>query len=189
MSYKVSIALATLIAATSALGAWAQGGGNLNVRTGFGDEFQIHHGLFNLTKETEVKDRLGDAYINKKGLFGTKDTGVNFLGNSYRKHKGIIGGTQVQGADIFGDRISSHKTFLGMGRRQTNVDLSGMGSLVQQFVSSRHKAPMGMPGGMMPGAMGGPPGGQAMDQAPAMMAPANNLDAAAGLGTGPAPTP
>lgn len=202
MKCKFAMILAAMGLLGSGLAATAHDhdmGGNWNIRTGFGDEIVVHHGLFG-TKETLVKDRLGDGYIKKHGWFGTKETGVNLLGNSYDKEKGLLGGTQVEASSIFGDRIESKKSFLGLGRRQTNVDLSGVGSLVQGLVASQSHhfissgMPMGQPG-MMPDAF--PPGmpvpggvtpGVRPNWSPGNI-PNNPLDAAAGLGQPPQPNP
>jgi hypothetical protein len=144
--------------------------GTLDVRTGFGEEVMVKHGLFGTT-DTEVKDRLGDAYEDKNGLFSSEQ-GVNFLGNSYVKHKGLLSGTTVEGRSIFGDRIESKKSFFGLGPRKTTVDLSGVGSIVQQVTNKflqPHVPVMSPYGAFIPGSQTGMP------------SPENNLDAAAGL--------
>jgi len=167
--------------------------GNLDIRSGFGEEIMVRHGLFG-TEETMAKDRLGDGYIKKHGLFGTGETGVNVFGNSYVKHKGLLGGTQVEASSIFGDRIESKKGFLGLGRRQTSVDLGGVGTVVQGLFAN-HKnafvgmgAPMGIGQPVAPdsAALARMPGGvQGVrpSWSPAGM-PTNDLDAAAGLNGG-----
>jgi len=171
--------------------AVAQGWGTVDVKSGFGDEVKVHHGLFG-TRDTEVKDRLGDGFIDKKGYFGTKDEGVSVLGNGYQKHRGLIGGTQVEARDIFGDKVASKKTFLGLGPRVTSVDFSGVGSIVQQFAAGHLNTRMPT-SGMVP--MGGNYGGasslpqwtgqdnrDSRDRAqPEPQRDANPLDAQAGL--------
>lgn len=131
---RIALSVAALVALQSA--ALAKGGGNYNITDGYGDGFVIHHGLFGLTEQKGVQDRLGDHYVKEKGLFSNK-TDVNFLGNKYQRKHGLIGGTQVGMADMFGDSIQSRKTWFGLGRRQTNVNLSGVGGLVQSFVGGK----------------------------------------------------
>lgn len=139
--------------------------GSININDGFGEQFVINNGYFG-TKSVGFQDRLGNAYVNKKGLFGTKDKEVKFLGNGYRKKKGILGGTQVEATSMLGDSIQSKKTWFGLGRRKTNVNLGGVSSVVQQFAAN-HFAKDRLP---MPDANGN-------------VAPDNALDAAAGLST------
>ncbi|MGH7489348.1 MAG: hypothetical protein ACREMY_27670, partial [bacterium] len=154
--YAVALSIVALFAAGQAALA-SNSGGNFDVKDGFGEELGMRHGWFG-TKQTLVKDRLGDQMYSKKGLFGTKDSQVNVFGNGYRKHKGLLSGTEVQGQDIFGDKLYSKKSWFGMGRRQTNVDVSGVSSIAQQFIGKHfslgNKLP-GMPGvpgmGMRPG--------------------------------------
>ncbi|MBS2002188.1 MAG: hypothetical protein U0103_00575 [Candidatus Obscuribacterales bacterium] len=131
---RIALSLAALVALQSA--AVAKGGGNYNITDGYGDGFVIHHGLFGLTEQKGVQDRLGDHYVKEKGLFSNK-TDVNFLGNKYQRKHGLIGGTQVGMADMLGDSIQSRKTWFGLGRRQTNVNLSGVGGIVQSFVGGK----------------------------------------------------
>lgn len=70
--------LATILAAAAVLGSTGSAAvaynlaGNTDIRTGFGDEIVVHHGLFG-TKETLAKDRLGDGYISKHGPLGTSE--------------------------------------------------------------------------------------------------------------------
>lgn len=170
MKNKLVLALSILgllVAGNSAAVA-DNGAGVLDIKTGFGEQFIINNGYFG-TKSTEIRDRLGDSYVNKQGLFGTKDKQVNFLGNGYRKKKGILGGTQVEATSMLGDSIQSKKSWFGLGRRKTNVDLSGVSGIVQSFAASAFaKDRFPIPG---------------MNAA---AAPDNSLDAAAGLAT-PAP--
>jgi hypothetical protein len=166
--------------------------GSTDIRTGFGEEIYVNHGLFG-THETVMKDRLGDQYVKKHGLLGTKDEGVSIFGNGYEKHKGLIGGTQAEAHDILGDRVISKKTFLGLGPRKTQVDLSGMGSVVQQVagkVFTRTQMPGGFPMGApdlgsvgmgVPGMGAAGMGAEGKGFQPFAAAPDNNLDAAAGL--------
>lgn len=131
---NIALTLAALVSIQSA--ALAHSGGNWNISDGYGDGFVVHHSLFNLSEQRGVQDRLGDKYIKSHGIF-SNSTQANFLGNKYERKHGLIGGTQVGMQDMMGDRISSHKTLFGLGRRQTNVNLSGMGGIVQSFIGGR----------------------------------------------------
>jgi hypothetical protein len=134
---KIALTLAAVVSLQSA--ASARSGANWNITDGYGDGFVVHHGLFNLTEQKGVQDRLGDHYVKERGLF-SNGTSANFLGNKYERKHGLIGGTQVGMGDMLGDSISSHKTWLGLGRRQTNVNLSGVGGIMQSFVGGRGKS-------------------------------------------------
>ncbi len=131
---NIALSIAAVIGMQSA--ALARGGSNYNITDGFGDSFVIQNGLFGLTQKKGIQDRLGNRYVKEKGLFSNK-TDVNVLGNKYQRKKGLIGGTQVGVADMFGDSITSKKTWFGLGRRQTNINLSGVGGLVQSFVGGK----------------------------------------------------
>ncbi len=131
---NIALSLAALVTLQSA--ALARGGGNYNITDGYGDGFAIHHGLFGLTSQKGVQDRLGNHYVKENGLFSNK-TDVNFLGNKYQRKHGLVGGTQVGVSDMLGDSIQSRKTWFGLGRRQTNVNLSGVGGIVQSFIGGK----------------------------------------------------
>jgi len=132
----LNIALSLAALATLQSAALARGGGNYNITDGYGDGFAIHHGLFGLTEQKGVQDRLGNHYVKEQGLF-SNGTDVNFLGNKYQRKHGLIGGTKVGVSDMLGDSIQSHKTWFGLGRRQTNVNLSGVGGIVQSFIGGK----------------------------------------------------
>ena len=76
--------------------------GNLTVTTGAGDGLSIKHGWFG-TRDVKVKDRLGDQFERKKGLFSRK-TEANLLGNQVETKKGLLSGTTVNASDMFGDQ-------------------------------------------------------------------------------------
>ncbi len=136
MSKGLNIALSLAALLTFQSAALARGGGNYNITDGYGDGFAVHHGLFGLTEQKGVQDRLGNHYVKENGLF-SNGTDVNFLGNKYQRKHGLIGGTQVGVSDMLGDSIQSHKTWFGLGRRQTNVNLSGVGGIVQSFIGGK----------------------------------------------------
>lgn len=131
---NIALSLAALVTLQSA--ALARGGSNYNITDGYGDGFVIQHGLFGLTSKKGVQDRLGNHYVKENGLFSNQ-TDVNFLGNKYQRKHGLIGGNQVGMADMLGDSIQSKKTWFGLGRRQTNVNLSGVGGIVQSFIGGK----------------------------------------------------
>ncbi len=131
---NIALSLAALVAMQSA--ALAHGGNNYNITDGYGDGFAIQHGLFGLTEKKGIQDRLGDHYVKENGLF-SRQTDVNFLGNKFQKKHGLISGTQIGMGDMMGDSISSRKTLFGLGRRQTNVNLSGVGGIVQSFIGAK----------------------------------------------------
>jgi hypothetical protein len=118
---------------------------SLDIKSGFGEELYVKHGLLG-TKDTEMKDRLGDSFKDKHGILSS-DHDLNVLGNSYSKHHGLLSGNSVEMRSILGDRIESKKTFFGLGPRKTTVDLSGVSSIVQQ-IAGKNLASMRM---TMPG--------------------------------------
>ncbi|MBS1957002.1 MAG: hypothetical protein JST89_22625 [Cyanobacteria bacterium SZAS-4] len=145
---NIALSLAALVTLQSAALARG-GGGNYNITDGYGDGFAIHHGLFGLTSQKGVQDRLGNHYVKENGLFSNQ-TDVNFLGNKYQRKHGLIGGTQVGMSDMLGDSIQSKKTWFGLGRRQTNVNLSGVGGIVQSFIGGKMGGGSGTLGGVDP---------------------------------------
>lgn len=149
MSKGLNIALSLAALATLQSAALARGGGNYNITDGYGDGFAIHHGLFGLTEQKGVQDRLGNHYVKENGLF-SNGTDVNFLGNKYQRKHGLIGGTQVGLSDMLGDSVQSHKTWFGLGRRQTNVNLSGVGGIVQSFIGGKMGGKSGTLGAVDP---------------------------------------
>src|SRR5947207_601414 len=94
-------------------------GNDWTLTTGMGDGVQVKHGWFG-RKSVVVKDRLGDGYATKKGLFGTTQSEANVLGNTFTKKKGLLGGSDIEGHTIFGDTITTKKGIFG--RRTTTID-------------------------------------------------------------------
>lgn len=130
--------LALLLAASTATPVLARGN-DLIFTTGKGEEVQIRNGWFG-RKTKVVKDRLGNKYESKTGLFGSKDTQVSVLGNSYKQKKGLFGGSDIQGSTIFGDRVTTKKGIFG--RRTTTIDASGVTSLVQSLLKDKDGQPL-----------------------------------------------
>ena len=131
-------------------GAMAHKVSDLAVTDGMGEGMMIKHGFLGIGKTTEAQDRLGDGFIKKNGLF-EQESGANLLGNKFMKKKGLIGGTQLQASDILGDRMSSHKTWFGLGRRQTEMNLSGVSGVMQSLVGHKFSSggPTGAPLGLV----------------------------------------
>jgi hypothetical protein len=121
--------VALVVVAVSSVPALARGN-DLVIKTGQGEELSIRNGFFG-RKTTVVKDRLGNGYATKTGLFGSKEQQVNILGNTIERKKGWFGGSNVQGSTIFGDRVSTKRGIFG--RRTTEVDVSGTANLVKSL--------------------------------------------------------
>lgn len=119
--------LAALAPALSAPADWT-------LSSGFGEEISVKQGWFG-RREKVVKDRLGDQFIEKKGLFGSKTTEINLLGNKLKKKKSWFGQSQWEGSTILGDSVTSKKGLFG--RRKTEVDLSGVASALKALVGPR----------------------------------------------------
>lgn len=105
------------------------GWGKLTVTTGAGDQVVVKRGLFG--RKTVVQDRLGDNFSTSHGWFGTKSTEANVLGNGIRYNKGLFGISSASAHTLLGDNLESHK---GLFYRNTNVNLSGINSLVGQYL-------------------------------------------------------
>lgn len=120
-------------------------GNDLTIKSGFGEELTIENGFFG-RKKRKVKDRMGNSVEHDTGLFGTKQTSVNALGNSFSRKKGLFGGSQIEGSTILGDKVTTKKGLFG--RRKTTVDLSGVSGAIQGLVRSQSapKAPGNLPG-------------------------------------------
>jgi hypothetical protein len=128
-----SAAVATILSLSCSLSGLARGN-DLTVTTGHGEEIQIKNGFFG-RRNVEIKDRLGDKYVQKKGFFGSKETSVNLFGNQIQKKKGWFGGSDISGQDILGDKVTTKKGIFG--RRTTTVDVSGAASLIQNLFSDK----------------------------------------------------
>lgn len=112
--------------------------GNFTFKTGAGEEITYKRGWFG--RETKVvKDRIGDKYESKKGLFGGKETNVSLLGNQVKRKKGWFGKDEIEASTILGDSIKSKKGWFG--RRETTVDVRGVSSLVKQLVGGAGLSP------------------------------------------------
>lgn len=123
--FKSALSLAVICSMLSG-SAWARGN-DWTIKDGKGEELSIKHGWFG-RKQVKVQDRLGNKLENKKGLWGSKETQVDLLGNQIKRKKGIFGGSQIEGSSILGDKITTKKGLFG--RRQTTVDVSGVSSAI-----------------------------------------------------------
>lgn len=119
--------VAMTVTAVSMAPALARGN-DLIIKDGFGEEVTVKHGFFGHDTKI-VKDRLGDGYAQKKGWFGAKEQDVNMLGNSFSRKTGILGGTDLKGTTIFGDKVQTKKGVFG--RRTTTIDVSGGASAIK----------------------------------------------------------
>jgi hypothetical protein len=103
---------------------------NLTVTSGEGEEATYKRGLLG-NKRTTVKDRLGDKFETKRGIFGiSKDDELGVLGNGAKFHKGILGNTETDVHTMFGDSVKYKKNVFGW--RRANIDLHGMTSVMDQ---------------------------------------------------------
>jgi hypothetical protein len=106
---------------------------SLTVNSGEGEEAIYKRGLLG-NKRTMVKDRFGDKYENKRGIFGlSKDNELGVLGNGARYHKGLLGNTETDVHTMFGDSVKYKKNVFGW--RRANVDLHGVSSLLDHSVT------------------------------------------------------
>lgn len=128
-----------LVLASPAQALDLSGWGNTSLTTGSGDEITIKNGLFG-SKTRVVKDRLGDKYVSKRGLFGNTEKEIGVFGNSYKKKKGIFGGRETEVTTIFGDSLKTKKNLFGY--RSTQIDAGGVTSLVSSAIQGLRAKPM-----------------------------------------------
>lgn len=134
--YTTFAALAVLtIAATTVEPALAQGG-DIEVKSGQGEEFNIKHGFFG-RKNLAAQDRLGNKIECHTGLLGDSKASVQVLGNGYEVKKGILGNKSYKASTVLGDKIETKRSWFGLGRRKTTVDLSGTVGLVNQVLKTK----------------------------------------------------
>lgn len=138
----IALNVAAVMSVATAASALAKGIGDLEIKTGSGEEFTIKNGWFG-KKTTTAKDRLGNKIEYNKGWFGNKGASVSVLGNSFEKKNGLFGSGDIEAHTILGDTVKSKKGWFG--RRKTTVDLSGVGGVVNTFFNKK-KAPV--PNGM-----------------------------------------
>ncbi len=111
---------------------------SFDIKDGMGEEVKMQQGWFG-TKKRMVKDRLGNGYASKKGLFGTTETEASVLGNSIKRKKGFFGTNDIEGSTIFGDKVSTKKGLFG--RRTTTVDVSGSSAVLKSLFGSKPPTP------------------------------------------------
>jgi hypothetical protein len=114
----------------------ASADGDFEVKTGQGESFSIQHNLFG-GKSYSAQDRLGNKIENKKGLLGNSKVDVSLLGNEYQRDKGILGGKSTRVSTMLGDEFQTKRSWFGLGRRKTTVNLSGTTNLINQALSRR----------------------------------------------------
>ena len=120
---------------------------SLTVSSGEGDEATYKQGLLG-NKRTTVKDRMGDKYETKRGIFGlTKDEEVGLLGNGAKYHKGILGNSETDAHTMFGDSVKYKKNVFGW--RSGKVDLHGVSEALDRAFKPTmplQKEPIASPG-------------------------------------------
>ncbi len=132
-SVSIYLALSLFVCFANSSAGLARGN-DWTVTDGSGEQVKIKHGFWGRT-DSEVKDRLGDKFVQKKGLFGSKETEVNVLGNQFARKRGWLGGSDIKGQDILGDSVTTKKGFFG--RRTTTVNLSGASNALQALFSPK----------------------------------------------------
>ncbi len=129
-----TIVMLGVLLGTTNTAAFARGS-DWTITTGPGkEEVTVKNGWFG--KKTRVaKDRFGNKIEKKTGILGNGSSEVSVLGNSYRKEKGILGGSEVEAKTLLGDSIKTEKGIFG--RRKTTIDASGITGVVGAFISSK----------------------------------------------------
>ena len=132
-----TIVILGILGANSTSAVFARGN-DWTIKTGQGEEVTVKNGWFG--KKTRVaKDRFGDKIEKNTGILGNQSSEVNLLGNSYRKEKGFLGGSEVEARTMLGDSIKTEKGIFG--RRKTTIDASGVTGLVSAFIGAKMKKP------------------------------------------------
>lgn len=132
-----SMVLGALVVLTVALvtvePAFAQGG-DIEVKSGQGEVFNSKHKLFG-RQNVVAHDRLGNKFEHQTGLLGDSKTNVQVLGNGLVAEKGMFGNKSYTASTILGDKVETKRSWFGLGRRKTTVDLSGTAGLVNQLLN------------------------------------------------------
>lgn len=110
---------------------------NFEFRDGQGEEIKIENGWFGRKKKV-VKDRMGNKFESKRGLFGSSSTEASVMGNSIRRKKGLLGTSNIEGSTIFGDKVTTRKGLFG--RRTTSVDVSGSAAMIKGLLAPKPPA-------------------------------------------------
>ena len=118
--------------------------GDIEVKSGQGEEFSVQHNLFG-RKSFVAQDRLGNKVERSKGLLGNDKTDVQILGNGYETKKSILGNKSTKVTTLLGDKVETKKSWFGLGRRKTTVDLSGTAGLINSAFSKKKGAASMLP--------------------------------------------
>jgi hypothetical protein len=111
----------------------------LTVTSGEGESATYKRGLLG-DKKTEIEDRIGDKFEQKRGIFGlTKDTQVGVLGSNVRYHKGILGNSAFDAQSWLGDKIKYRRNAFGW--RNANINLSGSAGFVSKLFNETSDQP------------------------------------------------
>jgi len=119
--------------------------GDFQVKTGQGEEFSVKHNLFG-KKSFSAQDRLGDKIEHRQGLLGDSKSSVQLLGNGYETKKGILGSKSYKASTMLGDKVETKRSWFGLGRRKTTVDLSGTAGMVSHFLNGKKASDDLLPG-------------------------------------------
>lgn len=140
---------------------------NFEFRDGQGEEIKIESGWFGRKKKV-VKDRMGNKFESKNGLFGSSSTEASVMGNSIKRKKGLFGTSNIEGSTIFGDKVTTKKGLFG--RRTTSVDVSGSAAVLKGLFGAKpptKSLDAILPGGAADGAgIGTPIGDEAFAPSP-----------------------
>lgn len=131
---RISRLLIVLSIATLSIPAVYAAPQSFEITDGQGEVVKVERGWFG-SKKKVVKDRMGNGYSSKKGLFGTTEQEGSVLGNSFKRKKGFFGRSDIQGSTIFGDKVTTKKGLFG--QRKTTVDVSGSAAMIKTLLGSK----------------------------------------------------
>jgi hypothetical protein len=134
--YTAFAALAVLISALATVEQARAQEGDIEVKSGQGEEFNIKHNLFG-RQNLVLQDRLGNKIERQTGLLGDSKANVQVLGNGYEAKKGVWGNKSYKVSTVLGDKVETKRSWFGLGRRKTTVDLSGTVGLVNQVLKTK----------------------------------------------------
>lgn len=111
---------------------------DIRITDGQGEELAIKNGWFG-QKTKVVKDRFGNKFESKSGLFGRSQTNLALPGLEVKRRKGLFGGSRIEGSTMFGDKVATGRGWFG--RRKTTVDVSGSANMIKSLISNRSQNP------------------------------------------------
>lgn len=131
-----AVALSAVLLALSQISAASAKHGDFTIETGQGEGFQVKHNLLG-QRNFKLQDRLGDRVSKDKDFLGNSQTDISLLGNEFQRKKNIFGNKSVKASDMFGDKIDTRRSWFGLGRRKTVINLSGSAGLVSRAFSKK----------------------------------------------------